>query len=497
MRTGDSSVSSRPSSARPGELRRAVSAASSDLRRTRAEIDERTARIGRLETLLDERDAATDAAAAARVAELRAELAEASAARDALSVRTERLEAEAAASTSALRTRLEVAEAKEASLLAELERSGETLRTARAALADKDARYRERIETLGRSESGLRDELEGQLRDRAALEARIASLENVAATAETSSREAEEARATIVGLRAELEAARAGLADAEASASADEAGSLERLAALEAELERRRTFVDGRRDAIGELEAGISQARADDGGPAIERVSEIVATGPTIEIIDPPVTVRGDGFAISVAAGSRSIDVVGRASPASELVSFRIDGDPAELNEHGVFKHLVALDGASTLALSAVDAAGQRTAMELELLPDPAAAPGGTRSFSIDVSALNFGRYHALVIGNSNYAAMPGVKTSAGDATAIARMLERRYGFSTELLLDADRYDMLAALNRKRDELAGDDNLLVFYAGHSQAGAGQGYWLPVDADPTDRTPGCRTSRSPA
>ncbi len=48
---------------------------------------------------------------------------------------------------------------------------------------------------------------------------------------------------------------------------------------------------------------------------------------------------------------------------------------------------------------------------------------------------------------------MQPVQTAANDATALARVLEERFNFSTELLIDADRYDILAALNRKRDEV--------------------------------------------
>ena len=52
------------------------------------------------------------------------------------------------------------------------------------------------------------------------------------------------------------------------------------------------------------------------------------------------------------------------------------------------------------------------------------------------------------------------------------------------LLLNATRYQILAALSKLRRKLTERDNLLVYYAGHGflDKAAETGYWLPVDAD---------------
>ena len=98
---------------------------------------------------------------------------------------------------------------------------------------------------------------------------------------------------------------------------------------------------------------------------------------------------------------------------------------------------------------------------------------------------IDFGKYHAVVIGNAEYQHLRDLRTSAADASAVAKMLERRYGFEVELLANATRYDIVSALARKRAELTEGDNLLVYYAGHSalDVASDQGYWLPVDAEP--------------
>ena len=97
---------------------------------------------------------------------------------------------------------------------------------------------------------------------------------------------------------------------------------------------------------------------------------------------------------------------------------------------------------------------------------------------------LHFGQYHALVIGNNDYADLSKLKTAVNDAKGVAEVLERDYGFAVQLLLNATRSDVLRALSQLRGELGPNDNLLVYYAGHGVLDeyAEQGYWLPVDAE---------------
>ncbi len=97
---------------------------------------------------------------------------------------------------------------------------------------------------------------------------------------------------------------------------------------------------------------------------------------------------------------------------------------------------------------------------------------------------LQFGKYHALVIGNNAYSHLPKLKTAINDASSMAEILERDYGFNVELLTDATRGDILRAFAKYRANLKFDDNLLVYYAGHGvvDAEVEEGFWLPVDAE---------------
>ncbi|MDH3828406.1 MAG: ankyrin repeat domain-containing protein, partial [Desulfobacterales bacterium] len=96
---------------------------------------------------------------------------------------------------------------------------------------------------------------------------------------------------------------------------------------------------------------------------------------------------------------------------------------------------------------------------------------------------INFGKYSALVIGNNNYQYLPPLKTARNDAKKVAETLKDQYGFKVKLLLDANRSEILMALNNLRWNLTRQDNLLIYYAGHGwlDKEAEEGYWLPVNA----------------
>jgi uncharacterized caspase-like protein len=92
-----------------------------------------------------------------------------------------------------------------------------------------------------------------------------------------------------------------------------------------------------------------------------------------------------------------------------------------------------------------------------------------------------------LVIGISDYQRLKKLETPVKDATAVAEILRKDYGFEVVTLLDAaaDRYHILSELNKLRETLTEKDNLLVYYAGHGELDRvnQRGNWLPVDAEP--------------
>jgi uncharacterized caspase-like protein len=101
----------------------------------------------------------------------------------------------------------------------------------------------------------------------------------------------------------------------------------------------------------------------------------------------------------------------------------------------------------------------------------------------VAASSLDFGSYHALVIGNNNYQTLPKLRTASNDAKSVARVLHDEYDFKVRLVINGTRRDIVSALDKMRSELTQNDNLLIYYAGHGyfDEDANRGYWLPVDA----------------
>jgi hypothetical protein len=93
------------------------------------------------------------------------------------------------------------------------------------------------------------------------------------------------------------------------------------------------------------------------------------------------------------------------------------------------------------------------------------------------------GPYYALVIGNNNYKYLPKLQTAINDAKEVGQLLHDRYGFTTTVLSDASRDNILTALIDYRRTLPDKSNLLIYYAGHgyNDRDADEAYWLPIDA----------------
>ncbi len=98
---------------------------------------------------------------------------------------------------------------------------------------------------------------------------------------------------------------------------------------------------------------------------------------------------------------------------------------------------------------------------------------------SVSTTALAAGR-HALLIGNSAYAALPPLDNPSLDARLLAETLNG-LGFEVHAVTDADYDGMRAAIDAFRREARDAEVALVYYAGHGVQVDGENYLLPVDA----------------
>jgi hypothetical protein len=86
----------------------------------------------------------------------------------------------------------------------------------------------------------------------------------------------------------------------------------------------------------------------------------------------------------------------------------------------------------------------------------------------------------ALVVGNGAYASVPRLANPGADAAGVAAAL-RAAGFSVELLRDAGREALGAALRRFGQSADGAELALFYFAGHGIQVGGENHLLPVDA----------------
>ena len=184
-------------------------------------------------------------------------------------------------------------------------------------------------------------------------------------------------------------------------------------------------------------------------------------TGPTITL------------PASLSTTERTVQLAGRVSDASKVIEVTVEGRPVALGADGSIVVQRALSiGVNTIRVAALDEWGNKT--EKRILVER------SRPFA----DINFGAYHAIVIGNNDYADMPKLKSAVNDAQAVPETLRQDYGYAVNLILNATRSEIIKALSGARAKLKPNDNLLVYFAGHGilDTYAEEGYWLPVDAE---------------
>lgn len=205
--------------------------------------------------------------------------------------------------------------------------------------------------------------------------------------------------------------------------------------------------------------AGPAQAE-----PTLSDRTFRIAQSNAIEIIVPR----------RVKTDQETVDFTGRIESALD-VTLTVNGDPVAIAPDGSFRvRRMVKPGNNRLHLVAEDGEGNRTEKRILVKRRAAAA----------ADAIDFGTYYALVIGNNQYQYLNNLGSAVADAHAVARMLEDRYDFAVEVLIDATRYDIVSAIAQYRATLTEADNLLIYYAGHGylDVDSDEGYWLPVDAE---------------
>lgn len=215
-----------------------------------------------------------------------------------------------------------------------------------------------------------------------------------------------------------------------------------------------------------------------------------VAEGPKIEIIDPPVTLTRGMPSIQVGSDDQRKELVGRINTENGLEALIVNDRPLPVDGSGVFRIPVNFAGGQTqVSIVATDKKNRRTDLKVSLVSEVGGEkaqkfPASSQSDSTRPGDVEFGKFYALVIGNADYKAYPGLKTPINDAKSVELVLRERYGFKTNLLVNANRHQIMSALNEMNKRLTDKDNLLIYYAGHGEIDKAtqSAYWLPTDAE---------------
>jgi len=337
-----------------------------------------------------------------------------------------------------------------------------------------------------RAEVGeLRRELDAKGKELARVQG---ELDGARRTLEGRRSEVDAERRRVEELRRELDETRR--RETNAGVRATRVAELERaIAEREAAAAAKNREVDGLRAAVARLEGETRDQRE-----RLERLRQQTATtgaGPVIQILQPELRTMRDGTSVRASVASDRPVVVGKITSETELVTFTINDRAEKLLANNIFRTEIALARSEEpVRIVAIDRQGRRSAVDFVLarVQQRASTPAGAVpqiGLPRAGAAVSFGNYHALVIGNNDYKLLRPLKTAVADAREVARVLGQDYGFQVRLLVNATRYDMLAALNEMREKLTDKDNLLIYYAGHGELDDRnqRGHWLPIDAEP--------------
>ena len=455
--------------------------------------------------------------------ELQAQVAEAEQLRQDLAQSEQTAESQraalAAARSQATKMQAEIAELR--SLATSTPEQVANLRDREAALSAQEAEIQRQSQQLAsleqavrRREASLSDRVAATTASRAALQSKLGtqSAESASASAKLAAAE-ERARASqerIKELEGDLERERAAVAAerrrlAASASTSSEKAAIER-AQLEASLRQRDARTEQQQALLGELQqqnrdyaADVQQLRAqiaqlksegsDTQGTLEQQTTQISQARARLASTEQELlAARQQLDRMNVVleqerrrAATAAAAAAGDAQRRTEIE--RLTRELARLETQNIdFKARIAELSVQRSEYSTRVADATLNAPKLRSPTAPRPGSGLARQ-------LGLGTFHALVIGNNDYAYLPKLDTAVADAEAVERLLRERYGFKTRLLLNSTRAEILSALNEYRLELRESDSLLVYYAGHGELeGTNRSAaWLPVNAREDDRT----------
>lgn len=300
-------------------------------------------------------------------------------------------------------------------------------------------------------------------------------------------RELDQRRSALESSRQQLEQTRQQLARIERE-SAEGQDAMRRLAQLESEVGEREQAVRSSQSNADQLLAQLGIGGDGGSAPASDSAASIAVLSPKLK------TTRAGVLAAPLFGSLPSYQVIGRVQPAGRIASLKVNNVEMldKLDPDGLFSADIPLPASETpVRIEATTKDGVETIENFLITQQSTTAVQAkrvtSRSFQRRMRS-DLGNFHALVIGNNDYAGngFTPLKTAVNDAQSIGRVLKDRYGYKVTTVTNASRVELIARLSELSTTLKANDNLLVYYAGHGQIDSkNKGYWVPVDGREND------------
>jgi hypothetical protein len=207
---------------------------------------------------------------------------------------------------------------------------------------------------------------------------------------------------------------------------------------------------------------------------------------PVIEILYP-LMASARGFKPVVE--EKLISLKGRASDESGIYEVKVNGADVRFLTDGTFTHeLMLVMGDNLVVIEAIDGKANKQTLNLTIQRSLSAEVVEETELIVPEVITTKGKYYALIIGVQDYVSedITDLEEPISDAQNLYNVLTQQYTFDREnvkFMKNPSREDIIVQLDYYVEHLSGEDNLLIFYAGHGYWDEKRetGYWLPADA----------------
>ena len=176
-------------------------------------------------------------------------------------------------------------------------------------------------------------------------------------------------------------------------------------------------------------------------------------TGPEIRILTPHVSVQR-GAKVKPHVTTETVRVTGTVTDPSGIYEVTVNGTEVIVSENRFSTTIRLVRGDNRIVVNAIDTLQNTTMEEFTIVREQALYK-------------KQGTDYALLFATDSYDHWDNLRNPLFDAQAIRVILQETYGFQVELIHNPTRDGILEALRRYAEkEYSGEDQLLIFFAGH-------------------------------